>query len=369
MQTEGEQGGRSRHSVLAALLLLGIVMAGLVGCSKEQPGSSGGTTGSANAPASSANTPTGTPTAQATSGKKKIVFVFKIGGISYSEACKQGAQQANDDPALNVNVDYQASVEGTAEKQADIIEQAIIGHADAIVVSPSDAQAILPAIDKATANGVKVFTWDSDAPSSKRLFYVAAVDDVQIGRDIADALAKQMGSKGKVLIFSGQRTADNLNRHVQGVEEGLRKYPGITILQPYIYNDDKKDKAPTMAVQALQAHPDATGIACVNSPSPPAAGEALRKLGLIGKVKVWGLALPSETKPYLLDGSVAGLYLWDPTKLTYQTAKLVKDALDGKMPQDGEQISEDGKIQVQGPLVVLPLRLEINKDNVGQLNF
>ncbi len=353
---------RDRWSVFALLALAGLVLPALVGCSKEQPESGGGTTGGATAPAN------GT-TAQTTGGKKKIVFIFKSSGTSYSEACKQGAQQANDDPTLNAEVQYQASVEGTSEKQADIIEQAIIGHADAIVVSPVDAKAIVPAIDKATAAGIKVFTWDSDAPDSKRLFYVAAVDDVQIGVDIADALAKDMGAKGKVLIFSGQRNAENLNLHVKGIEQGLSKYPGISLLQPYIYNEDDNTKAAPMAAQALSAHPDATGIACANSPSPPAAGEAIRKQNLIGKVKVWGLSLPSTCKPYLLDGSVSGLYLWDPTKLTYQTAKLVRNALDGKMPQDGDSISEDGKIQVKGPLVVLPLRLEITKDNVEKLNF
>jgi ABC-type sugar transport system substrate-binding protein len=343
--------------VLAALAAVA-----LAGCSKEQPAETSGAPAPTN--------PAATTQAPATGGaKKKIVFVFKIGGISYSEACRAGAQQANDDPALNVNVEYQASTEGTAEKQVDIINQAIVGHADAIVVSPVDAKAVVPALDKAAEAGIKVFTWDSDAPDSRRLFYVAAVDDVQIGTDIADALARSLGGKGKVLIFSGQRTAENLNRHVEGIEQGLKKYPGISMVQPYIYNDDKKNQATSMAVQALQANADVVGIACSNSPSPPAAGEAIRKLNLIGKVKVWGLALPSETKPYLLDGSVTGLYLWDPARLTYETAKLVRAALDGKMPQDGQEIPGEGKIGVKGPVVTLPLRLEINKANVEKLNF
>jgi ABC-type sugar transport system substrate-binding protein len=343
--------------------LLALLAAGaLGGCSKEQPADTNATPATPNPAATTQNPAAG-------GAKKKIVFVFKVGGISYSEACKAGAQQANDDPALNVSVEYQAPTEATAEKQADIINQAIVGHADAIVVSPNDAKAVIPALNKAAEAGVKVFTWDSDAPDSKRLFYVAAVDDVQIGTDIADALAQSIGGKGKVLIFSGQRTAENLNKHVEGIEAGLKKAPGIAIAQPYVYNDDDKSKATTMAVQALQSHPDAVGIACANSVSPPAAGEAIRKLNLIGKVKVWGLALPSETKPYLLDGSVTGLYLWDPARLTYETAKLVRAALDGKMPQDGQEIPGEGKIGVKGHVVTLPLRLEINKDNVEKLNF
>lgn len=358
---------RLRHVTSHRYLYLGWCLSiaslvALAGCSKEEPSAP-----PANSTSKSSTVESAAPTAGA--GKKKIVFVFKIGGISYSEACKAGAEQASNDPSLNVQVDYQASSEGTAEKQADIINQAIIGKADAIVVSPVDAKAIVPAIDKAVAAGIKVFTWDSDAPASKRQFYVAAVDDVQIGSDIMDALAKSIDQKGKILVFSGQRTAENLNKHLAGIENALKKYPNIHAVTPYYYNDDDKNKATTIAVQTLQANPDAVGIACTNSPSPPAAGEAIRKGNLIGKVKVWGLALPSETKPYLKDGSVTGLYLWDPKQLTYLTAKLVKNTLDGNAPKDGDDIPGAGKLIVKGDIVTLPVRVEITKDNVDKFPF
>jgi ABC-type sugar transport system substrate-binding protein len=356
------RSGKSLSGLFAALCLMSVFLSG---CTKE--GGSSGAPPSSGGPPPSSGAPTGAGT---TDGKKKkIVFIFKVGGISYSEACKAGAEQASADPALNADVEYQASVEGTSEKQSEIIDQAIVGKADAIVISPVDAKAIIPSIEKAAAAGVKVFTWDNDAPESKREFYVAAVDDVQIGVDIAEALAKGINEKGKVLVFSGQRTSESLNLHVKGFEEGLKKYPNIQIVQPYIYNDDDKGKATTMAVQALQRNPDAVGIVCANSPSPPAAGEAIRKSNLIGKVKVWGLALPSETKPYLLDGSVTGLYLWDPQKLTYLTAKLVSEALNGKSPEDGADIAGEGKLKVKDNIVTLPLRLEITKENVEQMKF
>ncbi len=112
------------------------------------------------------------------------------------------------------------------------------------------------------------------------------------------------------------------------------------------------------------------GIACANSVSPHGAGEAVKTAGKIGKIKVWGLGLPSENKPYLMDGSVTGLYLWDPKQLTYVTAKLVRAALDGKMPADGDSVDGvEGKLQVKDQIVTLPLRLEINKDNVEKMTF
>ena len=344
---------------------LGLAMLALGGCSKEEPASNNTTP----APTKMADKGGDKPAPDA-NGKKKILFVFKVGGISYSTACKAGADEANEDASLNAQVDYQASTEGTAEKQNEIIEQAIVSKVDAIVVSPVDANAIVPVLNKATDAGIKVFTWDADAPTSKRLFYFAAVDDVQIGSDVADALANSIDAKGKVLLVSGHQTAENLNMHVKGMEAGFKKYPNIKVVTPTIYNDDDLQQAKSKTLTALQADPDVVGIACANSVSPHGAGEAVKTAGKIGKIKVWGLGLPSENKPYLMDGSVTGLYLWDPKQLTYVTAKMVRAALDGKMPADGGTIDGvEGKTQVKGQIVTLPLRLEINKDNVDKMTF
>jgi len=354
-------GGATGYLCACAAMCAAVI----TGCSPEKPANNGTT-----APQTGASSAPTTPGAPAGGGKKRIVFVFKSGGGAYSEACKRGAEQAAADSNLNVDVDYQASSEGTAEKQADIVESAIVGHADAIVVSPVDSKAIVGALDNAAAKGIKVFTWDADAPTSKRLYYFAAVDDVQIGADIGDALAKSMGDTGKVLIFSGQSTAENLNNHVKGIEDALAKHKEITIVKPYIYNDDDASKATPMAVQALQRNPEATGIACANAPSPPAAAEAISKNpALKGKIKVWGLSLPSMCSKYLKDETISGLFLWDPQKLTYDTAVMVKNVLDGKSLNTGDACGTDGKIDVKNGIVTLPLRLEINKKNVDSLKF
>ncbi len=143
----------------------GLAMLTLGGCSKEEPASNNAATPAPMKTADKGN-PTATPD---TNGKKKILFVFKVGGISYSTACEAGAKQANDDTSLNAEVDYQASTEGTAEKQNDIIEQAIVSKVDAIVVSPVDANAIVPVLNKAADAGIKVFTWDADSPGKQAI--------------------------------------------------------------------------------------------------------------------------------------------------------------------------------------------------------
>lgn len=299
---------------------------------------------------------------------RRIVFIFKSVG-QYSEACKKGALQANDElKAKGVTVEYLAPDKADVSAQIAMMEKLIADKADAVVISPNNADAIAPIIKKATDSNVKVFTWDSDAPGSQRIFYVAAADDIQIGVDIANALAKDIGGKGKVVISSGGRAADNLNLHVKGMEQAFSKFPGINVLKPYIYNEEDDSKARSMAVAALSKDPDLAGFACANSQSPPAAGEAVTQLNKIGKVKVWGLSLPSLTKSYLKSGAISGVMLWDPAKLTYLTAKLANDYLDNKPPQDGAEFPGIGKISFKDGKVIMP-GITFTKDNVDQYNF
>src|SRR5205085_3120593 len=159
----------------------------------------------------------------------------------------------------------------------------------------------------------------------------------------------------------------NTNLHVQGMREGFKKYPGITLVDPIIYNEEDIKKSVDFSKAAFQKDPDIVGFAGANSQAPPGAGEAVTQLGKIGKVKVWGLALPSETKTYLKSGAISGVILWDPTQLTYLTAILVNNDLNGQAPKDGDKIG-DSTIKVKDKFVIVP-SLTFNKDNVDKYSF
>lgn len=313
--------------------------------------------------------PTSSPTTQTTASKKrKIAFVMKLRGIPYTNAMERGMKQAMDELGIDA-VFLGPQNGGDTIQQIAIIEDQISAGVDAIVISPNDDKAVIPVVKKAMDKGIKVFTWDSDAPESKRIFYVAAADDVGIGEQIIDKIAKDIGGKGKVAVMTGSPNALNLKLHVDGVIEGAKKYPGITLVEPYIYNDDDQQKAISGAITVLQRHPDLAGVAAVNSPGVPGTARALIQTGKEGKVKIWGLSLPSENKDFLKKNIVNGLILWDPAKLTYVTARLVNDYLDGKKPVDGMEIEGIGKLEVRKDGVILMPGVTITKENVDQFDF
>src|SRR5258708_20883922 len=219
-----------------------------------------------NTPATPAPISGGTSAASGGGKSKRIVFIFKSAG-QYSEACKKGQEQENEElKSQGVSVEYRAPDKADVGKQIAMVEQLIAEKADAVVISPNDAKAIEPIVKKAMDAGVKIFTWDSDAPTSKRIFYVAAADDVQIGTDIAEALAKDLGGKGKLQIMSGGRAADNLNLHVDGMKKGFTKYPGIKLLDPIISNKEHPANANPLPTHPCQKNPHSPQLPARNLP-------------------------------------------------------------------------------------------------------
>ncbi len=300
-------------------------------------------------------------------GRPHVVFVFKVLGIPYADSLKRGADRAAKE--LGMRVELVGPATGNdIQGQINLIEDQIARRVDAIVVSPNDADSVRPVLKRAEQAGIAVYAWDSDAPEDSRRFYVAGCDDVQIGVDIADRLAAELGGKGKVAIMTGGLTAKNLMLHVDGVREGLKKYPGITVVEPLLANNDQKDQAIKGAISMLQKHPDLAGFACVSSPGAPGVAEALIQTGKAGKVKVWGLSLPSEIREHVKNGVVNGAILWNPADLTYATAYLVRQDLEGRKPEDGQEIPGIGKIQVKGSQVLIP-GVVITRDNIDELDF
>ena len=133
---------------------------------------------------------------------------------------------------------------------------------DAIVISANDANAVVPALQKAKAAGIKVVTYDSDtAPEGRDLFInQAAAED--LGRSQVQLLAKQIGPEGgEIAILSATPNATNQNTWIEFMKDELAKpeYSKFKLVKTaYGNDDDQKSFEETQGL--LQAYPDLKGI-------------------------------------------------------------------------------------------------------------
>ena len=117
-------------------------------------------------------------------------MIGKSQGNQFFEAARAGANAAARElgakHGITIKIDWRTPNEGDAQKQAEYVEQMVLGGVDGIIISSSDANKLTDAINGAVKHGVPVATFDSDAPASKR-FVCYAVDDEQCGERVLEA--------------------------------------------------------------------------------------------------------------------------------------------------------------------------------------
>ena len=112
---------------------------------------------------------------------------------------KEGAEGAaqNQGVALVV-VDAQDDPAKEATNIEDLIQQGV----DALLVNPTDADAIVPSIQKANAAGIPVFTVDRGASGGEIVSHIAS-DNAAGGRMAAEYLCNLIGGSGAIVELEG----------------------------------------------------------------------------------------------------------------------------------------------------------------------
>ena len=304
------------------------------------------------------------------SDEMTIVVMPKLVGIPYFNASEVGALQAGED--LGVNVIYTGPTTADAAEQVRMIEDLISKGVDAICVAPNDAAAMTPVLMKAKAAGIAVLDWDTPADPSVVDLSIHQIDDQQYGEHIFDLLVEEMGDTGDYAIVTGGLSAANLNSWIDyGLDYAQTAYPGLNLVTDRVPTDEKQQVAYQKTLDLIKAYPNLKGIVGVSTPAPLGAAQAVQEKGMIDDIAVVGTSLPTDSGPYLEDGSLRVGTLWDPSKLGYLTVAVAVDFLNGKKPVDGQDVPNVGQITVweDGRTVIMGPPADFLKDNYASYAF
>src|SRR5437764_3908562 len=83
----------------------------------------------------------------------------------------------------------------------DEFQRALAQKPAGILISAADASLMTPDINAALAQGIPVLTMDSDAPDSKRLFFIGT-DNYRAGNLGGKLAGKLLGGKGNIVILT-----------------------------------------------------------------------------------------------------------------------------------------------------------------------
>ena len=90
------------------------------------------------------------------------------------------------------------SANNDAKRQVRQIDSLVASGVDLLIVAPSDANTVTPAVERAYKKAIPVILYDRKIDSDCYTAYVGA-DNVEIGRVVARFIAAKLGGKGRVL--------------------------------------------------------------------------------------------------------------------------------------------------------------------------
>lgn len=304
------------------------------------------------------------------SGKPVIALLPKLINIDYFDACKRGAVKAAEE--LGVTLIYDGPTEASGSEQNKFIDTWIRQGVQAICVAPNQPKTVKKFVEKAQAAGIKVLTWDTDAPESGREIFVNQVEEQVLGEALIDDLAAQMGEEGEWAIAIASLDAANLNAWRRYAEaRASAKYPKLKLVATEVTKEDEnfaRQKVETL----LNAYPNLKGIIAFDSNSVPGAAEAVKRAGKVGKVAITGNSTPGKMRPYLKEGTLKSFYLWDPRQLGGLTVRLAKALVDGQPVASGTDLPGHGKIVTspQDPkTVIMGAPIRFTKENIDSYDF
>ena len=172
-------------------------------------------------------------------------------------------------------------------KQINGVQDLIARGVKGILISPIDAVGVNAAYDAAAAAKVPIVSVARGSTSKNQTIHVA-MDEKQIGRDIAEWTAKRLNGKGKVALLLGPSGAPTFRNLGDGYAELMAKYPGIQIVAKHD-GPLTRERGLKQAEDALVAHPDLAAIYAANDDVALGAMQAVNAANRKDKTIVTGM--------------------------------------------------------------------------------
>lgn len=218
-----------------------------------------------------------------------FVIVSKVVHPWFDEVHKGAIDQAEllkSQLGINIKIDYIAPSSANVTEQNSILKKAAAVQPDGIAIDPVDALSNMQEIYKIRNQGIPIILFDSPSPEAG----ITSVgnDFTQQGVIAAKRLVRLIGESGKVAVMQGFPTAPNHKERYEAQIAILKTYPGITIVDGGIDNDDIQT-AKQQAAAVLASNPDLSGYLCCDASGPIGIAEAIKESNRVGKVKVVGM--------------------------------------------------------------------------------
>ncbi len=225
--------------------------------------------------------------------EERYVLITANVNLPYWQEAQAGLTDIGKTAGVKVSMDGPASF--SPQEELTAFQQAVASHPSGIMVSVTDPKLFNEPINAAIMQGLPVITIDSDAPESRRVLFIGT-DNYRAGQDSGKRMADLLAGTGRVVIIglSGQLNTEDRAR---GVNDMMKKYPGIKVIQTIDGKGDERNAYDGVSA-LLQKKEKIDGIIALEATGGTGAADALHRMDLTGKIKV----LAFDKDPKTLEG-------------------------------------------------------------------
>ncbi len=241
-------------------------------------------------------------------------FVFVSANLQVPYWKAAGAGFSNAAAQMKVRSDFMGPQNYDPKTERDVLDQAVQKKATGILLAVTDPALLKDSIDKAVAAGVPVITIDSDAPSSKRLFFIGT-NNYQAGITGGQRLAQELRGKGNVVVFS-MPDQSNLQERLRGYKEVLARTPEIKITRVVDIQGDPRIAFDTTTQIIGKERDKVDAFVCLEAQSGKEVAGVLNSYHVTGKV-VMAMDTDQETLDWIQKGVIAATVAQKPYTMAF----------------------------------------------------
>jgi ABC-type sugar transport system substrate-binding protein len=243
--------------------------------------------------------------------------------------------------------------QNSAPKQTADVEAAIVQGVQGIVISPSDVNAMAPALATAVENNVPVVTVDRRVDGVEGILAHVGADNVKGGEAQGEWLLANYPDGAKIINLQGQPGASPAIDRNKGLHNVLDKQADkyqIVAEQTANFARDQGLSVTESLLAGMSDPPDV--IIAANDDMALGALEAVRARNLDDQIKIVGFDALPEALASIRDGGLAGTVEQFPGGQSRKAVQILVDYI------------QNGKSPEENPVLLTPIVL--TKDNLDK---
>lgn len=253
---------------------------------------------------------------------------WKTAGSGFSNAASQ----------MKVRSDFFGPQNYDPKAERDALDEAVQKKATGILLSATDSALLKDSIDKAIAAGIPVITIDSDAATSKRLFFIGT-NNYQAGFTGGQRLAQELKGKGNVVVFT-MPDQPNLQERLRGYKEALAKSPNVKITRVVDIQGDPRIAFDTTTQIVGKERDKVDGFVCLEAQSGKEVAGVLNSYHVTGKT-VMAMDTDQETLDWIQKGVIAATIAQKPYTMAFVGMQMLDNLYHHKPPSLTTDWSKD----------------------------